>query len=298
LLWSRENDMQHDVYRPATYNRFSATLDKHGMPVAWTHRIVGPSIMARVFPGMVKGGIDPTSVEGAANLPYAIPNLHVDYAMHDTGIPVGFWRSVGSSQNAFVTECFVDELAAAAAKDPYQFRRDLLRESPRHKGALDLAATTAGWDKAPQKGIARGIAVHESFGSFVAQVAEVSVSKDGHIKVHRVVCAIDCGMVVNPDIIKAQMESAIVFGLTAALKGEITIKNGRVEQSNFHNYPLLRIDEMPEIVVAIVPSQENPGGVGEPGTPPIAPAVANAVFKATGKRLRRLPLRPADLRTA
>lgn len=298
LLWSRENDMQHDFYRPATYNRFSAGLDRHGQPVAWTHRIVGPSIMARVFPGMVKGGIDPTSVEGAANLPYAIPNLHVDYAMHDTGIPVGFWRSVGSSQNAFVTECFLDELAAATAKDPYQFRRELLRDAPRHKGALELAAATAGWSKPVAKGISRGIAVHESFGSYVAQVAEVSVSKDGHIKVHRVVCAVDCGMVVNPDIIKAQMESAIVFGLTAALKGEITIKNGRVEQSNFHDYPLLRIDEMPEIVVAIVPSQENPGGVGEPGTPPIAPAVANAVFKATGKRLRRLPLRPADLRRA
>ena len=298
LLWSRENDMQHDFYRPATYNRLSASLDQHGMPAAWAHRIVGPSIMARVFPGMVKGGIDPTSVEGAANLPYAIPNLHVDYAMHDAGIPVGFWRSVGSSQNAFVTECFLDELAAAAGKDPYQFRRELLRDSPRHKGVLELAAATAGWSKPPAKGISRGIAVHECFGSYVAQVAEVSVSRDGHIKVHRVVCAVDCGMVVNPDIIKAQMESAIVFGLTAALKGEITIKNGRVEQSNFHDYPLLRMDEMPEIVVAIVPSQENPGGVGEPGTPPIAPAVANAVFKATGKRLRRLPLRPEDLRRA
>jgi len=298
LLWSREDDMRHDFYRPATYNRFSASLGKHGMPVAWTHRIVGPSIMARVFSGMVKGGIDPTSVEGAANLPYAIPNLHVDYVMHDTGIPVGFWRSVGSSQNAFVTECFLDELAAASGKDPYQFRRELLRDSPRHKGVLELAAATAGWSRPPAKGISRGIAVHESFGSYVAQVADVSVSKDGHIKVHRVVCAVDCGMVVNPDIIKAQMESAIVFGLTAALKGEITIKNGRVEQSNFHDYPLLRMDEMPEIVVAIVPSQENPGGVGEPGTPPIAPAIANAVFKATGKRLRRLPLHPEDLRSA
>jgi isoquinoline 1-oxidoreductase beta subunit len=291
LLWTREEDMRHDYYRPATYNVLSAALDKKGQPLAWQHKIVGPSIMSRVFPNAVKDGIDNTSVEGAANLPYAFPNLSVRYVLEDPGVPVGFWRSVGSSQNAFITECFLDELAAAAGKDPYQFRRALLADHPRHLGVLDLAAGKAGWGKPLPRGRRRGIAVAESFGSYCAQVAEVSVARDGAVRVHRVVCAIDCGIVVNPDTVVAQMESGIVYGLSAALKGEITISNGRVAQTNFNDYPVLRIDEMPAVEVHIVPSAEPPGGVGEPGTPPIAPAVANAVFAATGKPVRRLPIR-------
>lgn len=299
VVWSREDDMQHDFYRPATYNRLSAGLDPEGTPVAWTHRIVGPSIMSRVFPAFVKNGIDASSIEGAADLPYDIPNIHVDYVMKETGVPVGFWRSVGHSQNAFVTECFLDELAVAGGKDPYELRRQLLSKSPRHKAVLELAASKAGWGTPLlPAGRHRGIAVHESFGSFIAQVAEVSVSKDGLVRVHRVVCAVDCGIVVNPDTIEAQMESAIVYGLTAALKGEITIEKGRVNQSNFDDYEMLRIDEMPVVEVHIMASNEPPGGVGEPGVPPIAPAVANAVFAAKGKRIRRLPIHAEDLRKA
>lgn len=290
LIWTREDDMQHDYYRPATLNRLSAALDKDGSPVAWRHEIAGGSIFSRVFPNAIKNGIDNTSVEGAANMPYAIPNLQVTWVMENGAVPVGFWRSVGSSQNAYVTECFLDELAAAAGKDPYEFRRALLTKHPRHLGVLELAAQKAGWGSPLPAGRARGIAVAEAFGSYCAQVAEVSV-ESGQVRVHRVVCAIDCGQVVNPDTVIAQMESGIVYGLTAALKGEITIKSGRVEQGNFHDYPLLRIDELPEIEVHIVKSSENPGGVGEPGTPPIAPAVANAVFAATGKPVRKLPYR-------
>ncbi|MBS1246353.1 MAG: aerobic-type carbon monoxide dehydrogenase, large subunit CoxL/CutL-like protein [Proteobacteria bacterium] len=290
LMWTREDDMHHDYYRPATLNRLSAALDKDGMPLAWRHDIAGGSIFSRVFPASIKNGIDNTSVEGAANLPYAIPNLQVTWVMENGVVPLGFWRSVGSSQNAYITECFLDEVAAAAGKDPYEFRRALLAKHPRHLGVLELAAQKAGWGTPLPAGRTRGIAVAEAFGSYCAQVAEVSVER-GQVRVLRVVCAIDCGMVVNPDTVVAQMESGIVYGLTAALKGEITIKNGRVEQGNFNDYPLLRLDEMPEIEVHIVKSAEHPGGVGEPGTPPIAPAVANAVFAATGKPVRKLPIR-------
>jgi isoquinoline 1-oxidoreductase beta subunit len=289
VIWTREDDIQHDFYRPATYNRLVAGIDRDGKLVAWQHQIVGQSILARRFPD-AKRTVDRTSIEGAANIPYAIANLHVSYAMADSPVPVGFWRSVGSTQNAFITECFVDEVAAAAGKDPYQWRRGMLAAHPRHLRVLELAATRAGWDKSLPSGRHRGIAVAESFKSFVAQVAEVSIER-GKVRVHRVVCAVDCGMVVNPDTIAAQMESGIVYGLTAALKGEITVKNGRVEQSNFHDYPMLRMDEMPEVEVHIMPSREAPSGVGEPGTPPIAPAVANAVFAATGRPVRRLPIR-------
>jgi isoquinoline 1-oxidoreductase subunit beta len=295
LIWSREEDMTHDFYRPAVYNRLSAGLDKNGMPVAWTHRIVCSSIMSRAIPQMVKNGIDPTSVEGAAELPYAIPNIHVDYVMKETGVPVGFWRSVGSSHTAFVVESFLDELAAAGKKDPYEFRRQLLEKSPREKAVLELAATKAGWGTPLPKGRARGIAVHKSFGSYVAEVAEVSVAKDGNVRVHKVTCAIDCGMFVNPNTVQAQMESCIVYGLTATLKGPITIDKGRVQQRNFDSYPMLRMNEMPVIEVHIMPSTEAPSGVGEPGVPPIAPAVANAVFAATGKRIRQLPIQAKQL---
>ncbi|MGA7800309.1 MAG: molybdopterin cofactor-binding domain-containing protein, partial [Gammaproteobacteria bacterium] len=290
VLWTREDDTRHDFYRPASYSRLSAALDDSGMPVAWIHRIASPSIFSRVMPAAVNNGIDGSSVEGAKNLPYVIPNMLVTYAMVNPGVPVGFWRSVGSSQNAYITECFLDEIARAGGKDPYQLRRDLLANHPRHRAVLELAAEKAGWDTPPPPGSHRGIAMAESFTSYCAQVAEVSVD-NGKVRVHRVVCAIDCGTVVNPDTVRAQMESAIVYGLTAALMGEISIKDGRVQQGNFDSYPVLRIEHMPKVEVYIVPSTESPGGVGEPGTPPIAPAVANAVFAATGKPVRKLPIR-------
>src|SRR5438445_305769 len=234
-------------------------------------------------------GADPVS-EGGVGMPYTIPNVHVDYLLTDTGIPVGFWRSVNNSFNAFAVESFIDELAHAAKRDPYEFRRDLLGKAPRHLGALNLAASKAGWGTAPPAGRARGIAVYKAFESYVAEVAEVSVASDGAVKVHRVVRAVDCGPVVNPSIVEAQMESAIVFGLTAALYGEIAIEGGRVKQSNFHDYPMVRLAEMPKIEVHIVPSTDAQGGVGDAGTPPIAPAVCNAIFAATGKRVRKLPI--------
>jgi isoquinoline 1-oxidoreductase beta subunit len=291
LMWTREDDLHHDYYRPATLNRLSAALDKDGMPLAWRHEIAGASIFTRVFPNFIKDGIDSTSVEGAANLPYAIPNLQVSWVMENGAVPVGFWRSVGSSQNAYITECFLDELAAAAGKDPYEYRRALLAKHPRHLGVLELAAQKAGWSTPLPAGRTRGIAVAEAFGSYCAQVAEVSVER-GQVRVQRVVCAIDCGMVVNPDTVVAQMESGIVYGLSAALYGEITLANGAVEQANFPDYDAVRLADAPVMAVHIVDGGSLlVGGVGEPGTPPIAPAVANAVFAVTGKRLRSLPLR-------
>jgi len=290
VIWTREDDIRHDYYRPATYNRLAAALNEQGMPVAWRHRIAGPSIRERDSRERETSGEDFSATEGALNLPYAIPAIRVSYARVNSAVPVGYWRSVASSQNAFITECFLDEVAAAGGKDPYALRRTLLREQPRLRGVLELAADKAGWSTPPATGRSRGIAVAESFGSYVAQVAEISIER-GQPRVHRVVCAIDCGMIVNPDTVVAQMESGIVYGLTAALKGEITIDNGRVVQGNFDDYPLLRLDQCPDIEVYIVPSLEAPGGVGEPGTPPIAPAVANAVFAATGKPVRRLPIR-------
>ncbi|MBK7704204.1 MAG: xanthine dehydrogenase family protein molybdopterin-binding subunit [Acidobacteria bacterium] len=297
VVWTREDDIQNDFYRPFTYNKISAGIDADGKPVFWDHRIVNASLMASLaepvfgFP-FPDGQLDDSSFEGAHNLPYQIPNLQVDWIRKDTGVPGGFWRSVGSSHTAFTVECFLDELAAAAGKDPLEYRLSLLDKNSRHAGVLRLAAEKAGWATKPAAGVFRGIAVAESFGSFVAQVAEVSVGKDGAVKVHRVVCAVDCGQVVNPDTVAAQMEGGIVYGLTAALYGEITLKTGRVQQSNFNNYKMLRMSEMPKVEVHILPSKEPHGGVGEPGTPPIAPAVVNAIFAATGKRVRSLPIKP------
>src|ERR1041385_2946517 len=290
VIWSREDDIRNAQYRPACYHKMQAGLDASGQPVAWTHRIVAPSIMARVFPDTVKNGLDGEAVEGGVDMPYTVPNVPVDYSLTDTGIPVGFWRSVNNSYNAFVVESFIDELANAAKKDPYEYRRDLLGKAPRHLRVLNLAASKAGWGTPLPTGRSRGLAVYKSFDSYVAEVAEVSVGSDGAPRVHRVVCAVDCGPVVNPGIVEAQMQSAIVYGLTAALWGEITIDKGRVQQSNFHDYRMLRLAEMPVVEVHIVPSTASQGGVGEPGTPPIAPAVCNAIFALNGKRIRKLPI--------
>ena len=298
VIWTREDDIRGGYYRPAAYHAISAGLDGAGNPVAWQHRIVCQSFIAGTpFEGFViKDGVDETSVEGAADLPYAVPNLLVDWQKAPGGVPTLWWRSVGHSHNAFVVETFLDELAHAAGKDPYEYRRALLGQHPRHKRTLELAADKAGWGKPPPEGRGRGIALHESFGSFVAQVAEVSVSGEGKVRVHRVVCAIDCGPTVNPDGVRAQMEGGVAFGLTAALYGAITFEKGRVKQRNFHDYPILRMNEMPEVETHIVPSTDKMGGVGETGVPPIAPAVANALFALTGKRVRRLPIRAEDLK--
>ena len=291
VIWPREDDVRHDLFRPASYSTLAAGLDASNKPVAWSQTIVCPSIMSRftsVF-GPLPKGLDSSSVEGAANIAYAIPNLHFGWVNAEFGVPIGFWRSVGNSQNAFVAEGFIDEVAHAAGADPYEFRRDLLAGAARHRGVLELAAHKAGWGTPLPAGRARGIAVVESFGSYVAEVAEVSI-ENGKVRVHKVVCAVDCGVVVNPGIVAAQMESAIVYGLTAALYGKITLENGAVVQGNFDTYPVLRISEMPVVEVHIVPSTEAPGGVGEPGTPPIAPAVVNAIFALTGQRIRSLPI--------
>ena len=289
VIWSREDDVQHGFYRPATYNRFAAALDASGSPVAWTHRIVAPPILLKFGP--LDKGIDRTLIDGAANLPYAIPNVLVDQVAVDLlPVPRGFWRSVGISQNAFVTECFFDEVAVAAGKDPYELRRQLLRDKPRHLRTLELAAQKAGWGTPLPAGHGRGIALAEWAPTTCAQVAEVSVTPDGRVRVHRVVCAVDCGPTVNVGQIEAQLQGGIVYGLTAALYGEITLQGGRVQQSNFTDYPMLHIEEMPVVEVHVVPSDDKQGGIGEPSVGPVAPAVCNAIFAATGKRIRRLPI--------
>jgi isoquinoline 1-oxidoreductase beta subunit len=289
VVWTRDDDLRHDFYRPATYNVLRAGLDADGNPVAWTHRIVAPGI-ATYLGYVEKGQRDWSSTDGAENLPYAIPNLEVDLHTSDPGVPLGWWRSVASSQNAYVTECFLDEVAAAAGRDPYELRRALLAKQPRHLAVLDAAARAAGWGTPPPAGLSRGIAVHACFGSFVAQVAEVEVGDGGAVRVRRVVCAVDCGTVVHPDLVRQQMEGGILYGLSAALREQVTIERGRVVQANFDEYPVLAIDRSPVIEVHLVPSGDAVGGIGEPGLPPIAPAVANAVAKATGRPVRRLPI--------
>jgi isoquinoline 1-oxidoreductase subunit beta len=297
VVWTREEDIQHDMYRPYFFDRLSAGLDGKGMPVAWNHRFAGSSIMARWLPPAFKNGLDPDTTDGAIDLVYALPNLHVEYLrVEPPGIPTAFWRSVGPSHNVFVTESFIDELAAAAKQDAVAYRRALLDHAPRAKAVLERAAEKAGWGQNLPKGAGRGISLQFAFGTYMAQVAEVEVSKDGAVRVRRVVCAVDCGTVVNPDTVQAQIQSAIIFGITAALHGEITLKSGRVEQANFDTYQMLRMNEAPAIEVHIVESSEPPGGMGEPGTSAVVPAVTNAIFAATGKRLRKLPVDSAALK--
>ena len=315
VVWSREDDMCHSLYRPQVCHAMRAVLDGSGTPVAWRHRVASPTLLGTVLPewlpaitpGLIPNAIDrglsrmaegtftgdwvadPTSTEGASDTPYAIENLRVEVALHDPGVPVGFWRSVGHSHTAFAVESFVDELAAAAGVYPYEFRRTLLRNAPRHLAVLDAAAEAAGWERPAPARVFRGIAQHFSFETYAAQVAEVSVD-DGRIRVRRIVCAVDCGRVINPDIVRAQMESGIVFGLSAALKQRLSYVEGHVEQTNFHDFEMLRMNEMPEIEVVILDSEHEPTGVGEPGVPPIAPALANALAAGTGRRIRTLPI--------
>jgi isoquinoline 1-oxidoreductase subunit beta len=297
VVWTREEDIQHDMYRPYFFDRISAGLDERGMPVAWNHRFAGSSVLARWAPPMFNNGLDGDTTDGAINLVYALPNMHVEYLrVEPPGIPTAFWRSVGPSHNVFVTESFMDELAAAAKQDPVAYRRALLDKAPRAKAVLELAAEKAGWGQPLPKGVGRGVSVQFVFATYMAQVAEVEVSNDGAVRVRRVVCAVDCGTVVNPDTVQAQIQSAIIFGVTAALYGEITLKNGRVEQTNFDTYQILRMNEAPAIEVHIVQNFEPPGGMGEAGTSAIVPAVINAIFAATGKRLRKLPIDTEQLK--
>lgn len=296
LVYSREMDLQHDTYRPPALSRFRAALGEDGRLLAWHNRIASPSVsqavMGRAFPALPLGGPDRTNTEGAAFLPYAAEHRRVEHAAMTLPVPIGFWRSVGHSFNAFFTECFMDECAEAANADPLEFRLRHLQGHPREARVLELLRRTSNWDEAPAAGHGRGLALHESFGSIVGQVADVSL-EGSQVRVHRVVCVVDCGRVVNPDTVIAQMESGIVFGLTAALYGDVRVENGRIMQWNFPDYRMLTLKDTPHIEVHVLDSSDDPGGVGEPGTPPIAPAVANAVSRLSGARVRSLPIRPA-----
>ncbi|MDP1917791.1 MAG: molybdopterin-dependent oxidoreductase, partial [Myxococcales bacterium] len=312
VVWSREDDMRHSFYRPAATHALSAALDEtRGVVTAWRHHVVSQSIFAQVLDSFVGGiapgapekvklktvslgqeylpALDPTSYEGADSMAYGIEHVAVDFTLHDSNVPTGFWRSVGHSHTAFATESFIDECAWGLGKDPAEFRRTLLAGKARHLACLELATTQAGWGSALDAGRARGVAVHESFGSVVACVIEASVEADA-IRVHRVVMASDCGRVINPDGVRAQLESAAIFGLSAAMKQRITFEKGRVQQSNFHDFAPLRMSESPRIETHLVPSEAEPTGIGEPGVPVMAPALANAVYALTKKRLRTLPL--------
>ncbi|MQW36729.1 molybdopterin-dependent oxidoreductase [Sinorhizobium meliloti] len=297
VVWTREEDIQHDVYRPMFFHRLSAGLDAKGLPIAFRHRYAGSSVVARLLPPAFNNGLDPDTTEGAIDLVYALPNLQVEYVqVEPPGIPTGFWRSVGPSRNVFVTEGFMDEMALAAKQDPVAYRLALMDEAPRARAVLALAAEKAGWrEKLPER-VGRGVSIQNAFGTYMAQVAEVEVGTDGVVSVRRVVCAVDCGIVVNPDTVEAQIESGVMFGITAALYGNITVKDGRVEQTNFDTYQILRLDEAPKVEVHILQSQELPGGIGETATSAIVPAVTNAIFAATGKRLRKLPVDTAALK--
>lgn len=290
VTWSREDDMQHDQYRPASYTRFQAVVGEDGLPLAITSRVACAPF------GPVRDGVAGTAVEGIQDMQYSVPNFLVDYHMIDPGIPVTYWRSVGYSQNCFFMEAFIDELAAAAKIDPLEYRLSLLGglRAARMRAALNLAADKFGWKKPLLAGHGKGIGIVNNIGSFTAVIAEASV-QNNKVKVHRVVAAVDCGQTVNPALIDQQIQSGIVYGLASAMKGEITIEKGRVKQSNFHNYDVTRMDEMPVIETYVVPSTENPGGIGEASTPPVVPALANAIFSATGKRVRKLPIRIAEL---
>ena len=289
VQWTRENDMRGGRYRPAYVHKMKAGLDENGKVIALENHIVGQSIVAGTpFEGLIRNGIDGTSVEGAANQPYAIPNVTVGLTTTDVKVPVLWWRAVGSTHTAYAVETFIDEIAEAAGADPVQFRLDLLKDHPRHAGVLKLAAEKAGYGKGLPEGRHFGVAVHESFSSFVAEIAEVSMD-DGDITVHRVTAAVDVGTAINPDTIKAQVEGGVGFGLGSVLQEELTLENGEVVEGNYDEYMPLRINQMPEVDVHIVSSDAPPTGIGEPGVPPIGPAVANAVYRATGRRIRILP---------
>ena len=297
VVWSREEDIQHDMYRPCYHDQLSAGLDAQGRPVAWTHRIAGSSVIARYLPFLFKNGYDFDAVDGAAQPPYAFDNIHVDYVrVEPPGVATAFWRGVGPVHNVFVVESFIDELAAAAKQDPVAYRKALLGHNPRALAVLALAAEKAGWGAPMPKGRGRGVSVQFAFGSYLSQVAEVEVAKDGSVRVHRIVCAVDCGFAVNPDTIEAQIQGGTLFGLTAALHGSITFKDGRVEQGNFDTYLPMRIDEVPVVETHLIKSAEAPGGLGEAATAIVTPAVTNAIFAATGKRIRSLPIDPALLK--
>ena len=290
VTWMREEDMQHDFYRPACISRFQIGLSKEGLPIQWENQLAGPSILKRFVAAMGWFGVDPTSTEGANELPYTIPDFNFDYSLVDTGVPVGFWRSVGSSYNAFFTECAIDEAAKLANQDPYEYRLKLLKDQPRYLKVLEKVVKNANWVDPLPKNHGLGLAIHKSFGSIVSTVIEVSSNAPGIIKLQKAWVVIDCGKVVNPDIVKAQMEGGFIFGLSAALGEEITLKDGRVEQSNFHDYSILRLKGSPKISVEIVESGSEIGGVGESAVPLAAPALTNAIFSVSGKRIRSLPL--------
>ncbi|MET4512147.1 xanthine dehydrogenase family protein molybdopterin-binding subunit [Bradyrhizobium sp. I1.7.5] len=299
VIWSREEDIQHDLYRPYYLDRLSAGLDATGKPVAWTHRIAGSSVMARYYPPYVKDGLDPDAVEAAAEPPYALPNIHVDFVrVEPPGVRTSWWRGVGPTHNVFVVESFIDELAHAAKQDPVTYRKGLLGHNPRALAVLSLAAEKAGWASPLPARHGRGISVQFAYGSYTSQVAEVEVAADGSVKVKRIVCALDCGMYVNPDTIEAQVQGGTLFGLTAALHGSITFKDGRVEQSNFDSYLPMRIDEVPVVETHLIKNAEAPGGVGEAPTAIVSAAVTNAIFAATGKRVRSLPIDPNSLKSS
>lgn len=302
VTWSREEDTQHDIYRGGFHDKIAARVDADGMPLAWTHRITGPSTIKRFFPADYVNGFDEEVVEGAMHPPYAFPNLLVEYVNHEPPVPTGFWRGVGPAHNIFVIESFIDELAAAAGKDPVAYRSALLKDNPRALAVLRLAADKAGWGKplpaVDGQALGRGVSLQHVFGTYLALVTDVAVGKDGEVAVKRVVAAVDTGVAINPDTIRAQLESGINFGISAALWGKATVEGGRIQQSNFHDVRVLRINEAPAIETHIVASSESPGGVGEPGTSALFPSLANAVFAATGKRLRTLPIDPEQLRRA